>query len=615
MQTFEVSHTSVKDSQATRPNPLFHSAIFIIVTEFCERVAYYGFAGSVVLFFQEELDMSNAEADVQFNVWSGMAYCAPLIGGFIADKYLGRYWTIILFSSMYVLGLIIIVCGADPENINRATFFAGMYIVALGTGGIKPNVSTLGADQYDDRFESERKGKESFFNYFYWSINLGACFSFTFVAYVCQYGLPGLGGKKYSFVAGYTFPAIMMALAVAIFVYGTPRYSNIAMPKDGQGSMLEESVKVCYEALWTRRDSYDGKRFQHRLDAASIVNGGSYKPNEVARVKLLARASPFLFPMIMFWGIYSQMSTAFQNQGCQMDVNLGDMQIPVSTLQMFDTISILVFVPIFDIWLLPWLERKGYHMTMLGKIALGFIFAAAAMVVAAFVETGRRANARDEGDYFDKSAREHASACIDIDDFNPYEYQKWYAGDSDHEPYNCRKTCGDKDDEKLLSLDCIECDKIPQQSKVNILAQIPQFMLIGIAEIFSSISSLEFFYSQAPSSMRSVTQSVNLFTTALGTWMVIPLIYIVNSGDKPWVPDDVDKGALDAYFFLLAALMGLNTVYVRYLTKGYKYVSMEELEALEADSSDSEGSGRSSGSDGTSEAYNTTNPLVKGMAS
>ena len=69
---------------------------FIIVTEFCERVAYYGFAGSLVLFFQVKMNMTNAAADVQYSAWSGLSYITPLIGGYVADAVMGRYTTIVV---------------------------------------------------------------------------------------------------------------------------------------------------------------------------------------------------------------------------------------------------------------------------------------------------------------------------------------------------------------------------------------------------------------------------------------------------------------------------------------------------------------------------------------
>jgi len=123
-------------------------ASYIIVTEFCERLAYYGFAGSLVLFFETQLDYSSAESVNEFYLWNGMVYVTPLIGALIADIYLGRYRTILVFSVVYVLGLLLFTCGTIPNKQKIALIFLGMYTVAFGAGGIKPNCSTLGFITY-----------------------------------------------------------------------------------------------------------------------------------------------------------------------------------------------------------------------------------------------------------------------------------------------------------------------------------------------------------------------------------------------------------------------------------------------------------------------------------
>jgi peptide/histidine transporter 3/4 len=186
------------------------------------------------------LNYSNAEADVQYSAWSGFCYVTPLIGGYIADKYLGRYKTILVFCLIYLVGLIMVVIGSVPGEVNAAFFFPAIYLVAIGTGGIKPNVSTMGADQFDDRYSKDRKEKESFFNWFYWSINLGSLISYTVVAYICQYGIAGLGGEDWGFFVGYTIPAVAMATGIVIFVIGTPKY-RYQKPK---GSVLARSARV-----------------------------------------------------------------------------------------------------------------------------------------------------------------------------------------------------------------------------------------------------------------------------------------------------------------------------------------------------------------------------------
>ena len=125
---------------------------------------------------------------------------------------------------------------------------------------------------------------------------------------------------------------------------------------------------------------------------------------------------------------------------------------------------------------------------------------------------------------------------------------------------------------------------------------------MGVSEILASITALEFFYSQAPLAMRSVTSSLNLFMNALGefitrfiiavacilktcilflgSWITIPLLMIVNSDpNNEWVPTNIDQGHLEWYFFLLAALMAVNQVLFVKVSDGYQYVTHDELVA------------------------------------
>ena len=78
-----------------------------------------------------------------------------------------------IFSVIYVVGLLLVTMGSLPTALHAWFFLIAIYIVALGTGGIKPNVSTMGADQFDEKYAQDRVEKESFFNWFYWAINLG----------------------------------------------------------------------------------------------------------------------------------------------------------------------------------------------------------------------------------------------------------------------------------------------------------------------------------------------------------------------------------------------------------------------------------------------------------
>lgn len=176
---------------------------FILVAETCTRLSYYGLAGSLVLLFQSKLGLSNSEADNHYAVWSGLCYCTPLIGpcvlgsrsetahpttvfsrtrrpqsqiihirtgGWLADTHWGRFRTIATCSCIYLLGLlllIITVWPGGPAAANNgasasALIFTAIYIVAAGDGGVKPNVCTFGADQFDRRVPEQRRELESF---------------------------------------------------------------------------------------------------------------------------------------------------------------------------------------------------------------------------------------------------------------------------------------------------------------------------------------------------------------------------------------------------------------------------------------------------------------------
>ncbi len=342
-----------------------------------------------------------------------------------------------------------------------------------------------------------------------------------------------------------------------------------------------------------------------------------------------------------------------QNQGCQMDLRLSQSdnsadaaKVPISALNLFDTLSILAIVPLFEKFLYPWMKRKyGESPKLLARCYAGFILCVAAMVVAGFVEIARKSNlpnynfSAGKGYFSDPVAVANASPCVNLDEYNPAAYEAWWQYnypinkkyyqnklidgsyveingykifDNGAAPAYCRQTCDKmwfsnnnvennkaKDEVMHLNLDCIACDPIPQISTVSVLWQIPQFCLIGAAEVLASVSSLEFFYSQAPTQFRSVVQSFNLFTTAMGSIIVIPLILIVNSssGDVaysqpgkysimgshggPWVPGDLNYGNLDGFFFLLAILMVGNIFVLKWISTGYVYHDDKTLKESE----------------------------------
>ena len=139
---------ALQDSDSGPRNIFWSVCSFILVTELCERLAYYGLVGSLSIFITRELQLSSVKAGELPNTFHAMTYFTPLFGAFIAERYWGRYRTIVASCSIYCVGLLLCTAAAHPHVRSPTLFFLGLFgFIALGAGGIKPNVVVLGADQ------------------------------------------------------------------------------------------------------------------------------------------------------------------------------------------------------------------------------------------------------------------------------------------------------------------------------------------------------------------------------------------------------------------------------------------------------------------------------------
>ncbi|XP_058731210.1 protein NRT1/ PTR FAMILY 8.3-like isoform X2 [Vicia villosa] len=204
---------------------------FILGNECCERLAFFGITTNLVTYLTTKLHEGNVSAARNVSVWQGTCYLTPLIGAVLADGYWGRYWTIAIFSMIYFVGMSILTISASVPSLKPAEcsgsvcppasplqyylFYFGLYVIALGTGGVKACVSSFGADQFDETDPKERARKASFFNWYYFSIMIGAIVSCTFIVWVQDNAGWGLG---------FGIPALFMGLSVGSFFLGTSLY-------------------------------------------------------------------------------------------------------------------------------------------------------------------------------------------------------------------------------------------------------------------------------------------------------------------------------------------------------------------------------------------------------
>jgi len=218
-----------------RYNIIRDICIYILVMEAAERLCFYTYAGSMIVFLRDYLGYGQSQASALFSVFNSLVYLTPLFGGYIADAHWGRYKTIAVFGTVYMVGSILMCLSSVPDHENKAVFMLGFFgLVALGAGGIKSNVITMGGDQFDLDFPEESKQKDTYFQYFYWCINVGALFSYFVMAQMAtepeEFGLPRGSG----FFATFAIAAFSLCLALCAFFSATNRY--VLKPPSGSAS-------------------------------------------------------------------------------------------------------------------------------------------------------------------------------------------------------------------------------------------------------------------------------------------------------------------------------------------------------------------------------------------
>jgi len=213
---------------------------YIIANEGCERFSFYGmrniltpFLISTLLLFLPEAERTG-EAKHVFHTFVIGVYFFPLLGGWLADRFFGKYNTVLWLSLVYCAGH---ACLAAFED-NLRGFYLGLFLIALGSGGIKPLVSSFVGDQFDHT----NKGKAKLvFDAFYWIINFGSFFaSLLMPVFLRDYG-PSVA---------FGIPGILMFIATLVFWSGRKKYVHVPPSAADPDSF----IRVARSALLARRD-------------------------------------------------------------------------------------------------------------------------------------------------------------------------------------------------------------------------------------------------------------------------------------------------------------------------------------------------------------------------
>ncbi|KAM1033464.1 hypothetical protein FF1_036956 [Malus domestica] len=540
----------IRQEQPSSSRGGWSAAIFIILVEVAERFSYYGTAGNLVTYLTNELHEPIPKAAKNVNTWVGVSSLLPIIGGFVADAFLGRFNTILVSSIIYCFAMVMLTVTVSiiPRRYQKAMFFVSLYTLAIGQGGHKPCVQTFAADQFDEDLPEEKKAKSSFFNWWYMGIVVGASTAILAVIYVQD---------NVGWAAGFGIMTGAMVVALVLFLLGYKRYR-----KQGPlGSPFTKVVQVLVAAarkwrvdgtLMTGFGVYKDDESQHDtrrtlahtsqfrcLDKAMIIDqlDASSKTrnpwrlcsqNQVEQVKLVLRLIPVWMCCLMFAVVQSFSVTFFTKQGSTMVRSIGsNFKIPQASLQVFNGLTIIVVIPIYNRVFVPAARKITGHssgITILQRIGIGLFVSIFTMVVSALVEAKRVSIARDHN-------------LLD----NP-------------------KTI------------------VP----MRVWWLIPQYMMCGLSDVFTFVGLQEFFYDQMPEEMRSMGAAAYLSVVGVGNFMsnaIISAVQEISSrhGEK-WLGNNINRAHLNYFYWVIAALSTFNWCIYVLIAKLFVYKKFEAQE-------------------------------------
>ncbi|KAG9444172.1 hypothetical protein H6P81_015512 [Aristolochia fimbriata] len=550
------------DYKGNPANKLKHGgikpAIFVLGLVALESMVFLGTAVNLVTYLYLHMHYDVSDAANELTNFMGTSFLLSLVGGFISDAYLTRIKTILIFGTIEFLGFLLLTIQAHEKSLqpnpctifdptahcphvrgrNAAFLFSGLYLTALGSGGLKATMPTLGADQFDENDPRERKLVSTFFNFYLFAVALGSSLGTTFLVWIQN----NKGWDK-----AFAVSSASLLLGLLVVSLGFPLYRN----KLPAGSPLTRILQVLVAAFRNRNlDSSGTDLFEKKspdnyylphttqfqfLDKAALVlldssnsAAGSWKLSTVTRVeevKVLIRMGPIFASTILMNTCLAQLQTFSVQQGTTMDKTLGDFHVPPASLPVIPTAFVLLLVPAYEKLFVPFARRLTGHetgITHLQRVGVGLVLATLSMSAAAVVETKRKHVAREHG--------------------------------------------------------LLQANPLTTPIPMSVFMLSFQYLVFGIADLFALVGLLEFFYGQAPSGFRSLGTAFSWCTFALGYYLSSVLVNVVNAAterstaSRGWLKgNNLNTNHLDLFYWTLAVLNLVNFLNYLFWAKWYKY--------------------------------------------
>ncbi|KAI3770458.1 hypothetical protein L6452_01592 [Arctium lappa] len=547
-----ISEEPTVDWKGRPLNPNTHggmkAAAFVLGVQAFEIMAIAAVGNNLITYLTNEMHFSLSKAANIVTNFIGTVFILSLFGGYLSDSYLGCFWTMVIFGFIELSGFILLSVQAhlpqlkppqcnmltdgdrclEAKGVEATIFFVALYLVALGSGCVKPNMLAHGADQLNKSDSKQAKKLSTYFNAAYFAFSMGELVALTLLVWIQTHSGMDIG---------FGVSAIVMAMGLICLVSGTLFYRN----KPPQGSILAPIAQVFVAATLKRSlvcpsnpHMLHGSKNEHWnslstmsnetanlchtdrfrfLDKGCIRkqegnnNNAKESPwklctvNQVEQVKILISIIPIFACTIVFNTILAQLQTFSVSQGSAMNNQITkSFHIPPASLQAMPYILLIFVVPLYDYFFVPFARKFTGHIsgiTPLQRIGFGLFFATFSMVSAAIMEKKRRDSFMNSG------------------------------------------------------------------QTLSIFWLTPQYLIFGLSEMFTAVGLIEFFYKQSLRGMQSFLTAITYCSYSFGFYLSSVLVSLVNKittrSDGGWLGGiDLNKGRLDLFYWLLTGLSLIN---------------------------------------------------------
>jgi POT family proton-dependent oligopeptide transporter len=458
---------------------------FIIANEGCERFSFYGmrniltpFLISTLLLFVPQAERAS-EAKHVFHTFVIGVYFFPLLGGWLADRYFGKYNTIFWMSLVYVLGH---ACLAIFED-NLQGFYFGLFLIAFGAGGIKPLVSAFVGDQFD---QTNKNRAKVVYDAFYWIINFGSFFASLLMPLFLRDLGPAIA---------FGIPGVLMFIATMVFWFGNKKYIHVppAAPSPDSFTRVARTAllakqpgqsrpglviaiigavgavaSLCMSPSWgfviaaclalVLLLAFGGMGTAMQLERAR----GHHPDDAVEGVRAVLRILVVFALVTPFWSLFDQKASTWIVQANSMTSPLlslfgWEFKVLPAQMQAVNPMLVMLLIPFNNFALFPLLRKLGIEPTALRRMGMGIALTSVAWIVIGWIQ-------------------------VTMDAGTP----------------------------------------------MSILWQLLPYALLTLGEVLVSATGLEFAYSQAPPSMKGSIMSFWTLAVTVGNLWVL----IVNSSVK-----------------------------------------------------------------------------------